>query len=121
MDTALKLLAVIGLVMMNGFFVAAEFALVSARATRIDQLAEEMPGWTGRYHDEQNVGEALEWSKKQHGLEIVSLSADERKAWNAKLEPMVTQWVEEMKGKGLPAEKYVQRARELRDQLANKK
>lgn len=41
MNDALKLLAVLGLVLMNGFFVAAEFALVSARATRIDQLAEE--------------------------------------------------------------------------------
>ncbi len=41
MDTALKLLAVLGLVLMNGFFVAGEFALVSARSTRIDQLAEE--------------------------------------------------------------------------------
>jgi len=40
-DIALKLLAVLGLVLMNGFFVAGEFALVSARSTRIDQLAEE--------------------------------------------------------------------------------
>ncbi|TXG79762.1 MAG: HlyC/CorC family transporter [Thermomicrobiales bacterium] len=41
MDTTVRLLAVLGLVLMNGFFVAAEFALVSARATRINQLAEE--------------------------------------------------------------------------------
>ena len=41
MDVGLKLLAVLGLVLMNGFFVAAEFALVSARATRINQLADE--------------------------------------------------------------------------------
>lgn len=47
MDIALKLLAVVGLVLMNGFFVAAEFALVSARATRIDQLAEE-GNWSAR-------------------------------------------------------------------------
>jgi TRAP-type C4-dicarboxylate transport system substrate-binding protein len=87
----------------------------------IDQLAEEMPAWTGRYHDKQNVGEALEWSKKEHKLEIVSLSPEERKAWDAKLEPMVKQWVGEMKGKELPAEKYVQRARELRDQFAKQK
>ena len=47
MDIALKLLAVLGLVLMNGFFVAAEFALVSARATRINQLAEE-GNWRAR-------------------------------------------------------------------------
>jgi CBS domain containing-hemolysin-like protein len=38
---ALKLLAIVGLIAANGFFVAAEFSLVSIRPTRIDQLAEE--------------------------------------------------------------------------------
>jgi putative hemolysin len=37
----LGLLAVIVLVLMNGFFVAAEFALVSVRKSRIDQLVQE--------------------------------------------------------------------------------
>lgn len=47
MNSALSLLAVVALVLMNGFFVAAEFALVSARATRIDQLAED-GNWSAR-------------------------------------------------------------------------
>ena len=34
MNTTLNLVAVVVLVILNGFFVAAEFALVSARATR---------------------------------------------------------------------------------------
>ncbi|MFN8511779.1 MAG: hemolysin family protein [Thermomicrobiales bacterium] len=34
----LRLLAVVGLVLLNGFFVGAEFALVSVRRTRIEQL-----------------------------------------------------------------------------------
>ncbi|MCS6775502.1 MAG: hemolysin family protein [Chloroherpetonaceae bacterium] len=38
---ALGLLAVAGLVLLNGFFVAAEFALVSVRKTRIEQLVNE--------------------------------------------------------------------------------
>jgi len=37
----LSLLAVLLLVLLNGFFVAAEFALVSVRKTRIEQLANE--------------------------------------------------------------------------------
>ena len=41
MDTILGLLAVVALVAANGFFVAAEFSLVSARRTRIEQLAQE--------------------------------------------------------------------------------
>jgi CBS domain containing-hemolysin-like protein len=40
-DELLKLLAVAGLILLNGVFIAAEFALFSVRATRIDQLAEE--------------------------------------------------------------------------------
>lgn len=40
-STALSLLAVIALVLLNGFFVATEFALVSVRRTRIQHLAAE--------------------------------------------------------------------------------
>ncbi len=39
--TALLLLAVVVLVLLNGFFVAAEFALVRVRRSRVDELAEE--------------------------------------------------------------------------------
>jgi CBS domain containing-hemolysin-like protein len=47
MGSILSLLAVAALVLMNGFFVAAEFALVSVRATRINQLADE-GNWSAR-------------------------------------------------------------------------
>lgn len=40
-STAIQLLIVFALVLLNGFFVAGEFALVSVRRTRIDQLAAE--------------------------------------------------------------------------------
>ncbi|MBN8639873.1 MAG: HlyC/CorC family transporter [Anaerolineae bacterium] len=41
MSTVLGLLGVLALVFMNGFFVAAEFAFVGARKTRIAQMAQE--------------------------------------------------------------------------------
>lgn len=84
----------------------------------IDELGPEMAVWTGQYHDRQNVGGALEWAKKEHKLQIVPLSAQERTAWDAKLKPMEDEWVKEMTAKGLPAAKYLARARELRDQYA---
>ena len=40
MDIFWKILATLGLVALNGFFVAAEFAAVSARASRLEALAE---------------------------------------------------------------------------------
>ena len=39
--TALLLIAVVVLIFVNGFFVAAEFALVRARRARLEELAEE--------------------------------------------------------------------------------
>jgi len=79
-----------------------------------------MAVWTGRYHDNDNVGGALKWAEKQHNLKIVSLAADERARWDAKLKPMEADWIKEMSAKGLPAERYLKRLRELRDQFAKK-
>jgi CBS domain containing-hemolysin-like protein len=43
----IEILLIAGLILVNGFFVAAEFALVKVRATQIDQLAEE-GNWSAR-------------------------------------------------------------------------
>ncbi len=84
----------------------------------IDELGPEMATWTGRYHDKENVARALDWSKKNHQLQVVSLSDDERRRWDARLEPMIARWIDETKAKGLPAEQYLKRLRELRDQFS---
>lgn len=83
----------------------------------IEQLAEEMPTWTGQYHDRENVGAALKWAAAEHKLQIVPLAADERARWDAKLKPMEQEWVAEMTAKGLPAAAYMKRMHELRDQF----
>src|SRR5918996_3677173 len=41
MDLLWKLLAVVGLVLANGFFVAAEFSLVAVRRTKVEELLQE--------------------------------------------------------------------------------
>ncbi len=41
LDVSIRLLAVLALVLANGWFVAAEFAIISVRKTRIDQLLAE--------------------------------------------------------------------------------
>jgi TRAP-type C4-dicarboxylate transport system substrate-binding protein len=83
----------------------------------IDELAEEMPAWTGNYHDNENVGTAMAWAAKDHKLQVVSLAADERARWDGKLKPLEDEWVKEMTGKGLPAAAYLKRLHELRDQF----
>ena len=42
LDIALGIMAILALVFANGFFVAAEFAIVTVRKTRIDQLIIDM-------------------------------------------------------------------------------
>ncbi len=41
LDVSIRLFAVLALVLANGFFVSAEFAIISVRKTRIDQLLAE--------------------------------------------------------------------------------
>lgn len=84
----------------------------------IDELAREMAIWTGQYHDKQNVGEALAWSKKNYNLQIHHLSVSERATWDARLAPMVDSWRQEMKAKGLPADRFLSRLQEIRDKYA---
>jgi TRAP-type C4-dicarboxylate transport system substrate-binding protein len=84
----------------------------------IDELGPEMATWTGRYHDRENVGAALAWAQKQHALKIVPLAPGERPQWDARLKPLAEEWVKEMTAKGLPAAKYLERLRALRDQFA---
>jgi TRAP-type C4-dicarboxylate transport system substrate-binding protein len=87
----------------------------------IEDMGPEMAVWTGQYHDKENVEGALQWAKKEHGLQILPIAADERARWDAKLKPMEEEWVTEMTAKGLPAKKYMARLYELRDQFAKQK
>lgn len=84
----------------------------------IDELSREMALWTGDYHDIKNVEEAMVWAQKEQGVKVASLSAEERAQWDKLLEPMVQQWVAETNGKGLPAQKFLDRLYALRDQFA---
>lgn len=47
MTNAVQLLAALALVLLNGFFVSAEFSLARARVTRLDQLVEQGRGAAG--------------------------------------------------------------------------
>jgi len=72
----------------------------------MDDLATEQAEWTGTYMD-NHVQESIAWSKKEQGVEFISLPAEEKAKWDAKLEFMVQDWIKEAKAKGFPAEEIV--------------
>ncbi|KNZ68333.1 extracellular solute-binding protein [Thermincola ferriacetica] len=85
----------------------------------IDELGPEMARWTGEYHD-NHVQEALKWSAREYGLQVVTLSEEEKAKWDAKLKPLQDKLVKDLKAKGLPAEEYRNRLYELKDKYSRK-
>lgn len=84
----------------------------------IDELAPEMAKWTGEYMD-NHVKEALAWSQKEQGLQVTSISQQEKDIWGSKLGVIQDNYVTELKAKGLPAEQYKKRLYELIKQYSN--
>jgi len=72
----------------------------------MDGLVLEQAEWTGDYMD-NHVKEAIEWSKKTYNVEFITLSKEEKAAWEAKLQFLTDKWVAGAKEKGLPAEAIV--------------
>jgi len=78
----------------------------------MDDLGREQAEWTGKYMDE-HVIKSLEWSKKNHGLQVITLPPEELKKWHDLLEPITKKWIEDAKAKGLPAEQMLADLKEL--------
>lgn len=83
----------------------------------IDELGREMALYAGETMD-KHVKESLEWSIKEHGLQIITLSPQEKEAWDNKLQPLQDKQVADLKAKGMPAEEYKDRLYELIDKYS---
>jgi TRAP-type C4-dicarboxylate transport system substrate-binding protein len=68
-------------------------------------LSEEQMNWTGDYMD-NHVAEAIAFSKEKFQVEFIELSGEQKIEWNKKLEPIISKWIEDNKGK-IPAEQIV--------------
>jgi TRAP-type C4-dicarboxylate transport system substrate-binding protein len=68
----------------------------------MDGLGIEQAFWTGNYMD-KHVNESIEWSKKNHNIEITKLTQKELANWNKLLRPLKDNWITQAKAKGLPA------------------
>jgi hypothetical protein len=53
------------------------------------------------------VIEAMDWSKKTQGVEVITLPPAEKAKWDARLEPIVAKWTKDMTAKGLPAAQII--------------
>jgi CBS domain containing-hemolysin-like protein len=72
LNFTLEILVVIGLVLANGFFVAAEFALVKVRASQLRPLAKK-GGWRVRFAVWANEHLGAILSATQLGVTLASL------------------------------------------------
>src|SRR5947209_4133775 len=82
-----ELLIIAGLVFVNGFFVAAEFALVKVRTSQIDQLAEA-GNWAAKITSRALDRLDAYLSASQLGITVASLALG--KAIETSVEPGVT-------------------------------
>ncbi|MBD8005176.1 TRAP transporter substrate-binding protein [Bacillus norwichensis] len=85
----------------------------------MEELSSEMSEFTGKYLDE-HVQEAMQWSEKEEGLSVVSLTAEEKKKWDELLESMQKEAVEKAEAKGLPAKEYQEKLYELIEKYTEK-
>jgi len=69
-------------------------------------LKEEQSLWTGNYVDEK-VKDAVAWSKDTQNVEFITLSAEEKAKWDAKLGFITDNWIKKANEKGLPAQAII--------------
>ena len=68
----------------------------------MDGMGVEQAFWTGNYMD-KHVNKSIDWSKKNHNIEITKLTQKELANWNRLLRPLKDKWITQAKAKGLPA------------------
>jgi TRAP-type C4-dicarboxylate transport system substrate-binding protein len=80
----------------------------------MDGLGTEQAWWTGNYMD-QHVIKSIAWSKKNHNIEIITLTQKELDRWDRMVKPLIDKWTDEAKAKGLPARTILKDIKVARD------
>ncbi|MBS4024319.1 MAG: TRAP transporter substrate-binding protein [Clostridia bacterium] len=81
----------------------------------IDEVSREMALFAGTYLDDY-VQDVIEWGQKEQGLEVITLSAEERAKWDAIVMPFAEQAAADAEAKGLPGNQFLKRLLELNEQ-----
>lgn len=82
-----------------------------------DDLRKDQAIWTGKYVD-GHAAAALEWSKKEHKVEFIALSPEERAKWMAKVSPLVDAYIKRMEEAKLPGKQIVEDAKKLTEKYS---
>lgn len=85
----------------------------------IDELSVEMTVWASEYLD-SHVKEVMNWASKEHGVQVITLTPEEKAKWDEKLIPLQNKIVGEAEAKGLPGQQFIERLFELREDYINK-
>ncbi|NWH04047.1 TRAP transporter substrate-binding protein [Desulfobacter latus] len=72
----------------------------------MDGMIEEQAAWTGEYMD-RHVSDAIAWSKKEHQVEVITLSPEKKAEWHAPLAPITENWIKTAEEKGLPGDQII--------------
>jgi TRAP-type C4-dicarboxylate transport system substrate-binding protein len=72
----------------------------------MDDMGREQSKWTGEYMD-NHVKESIAWSKKNYRIEIFHFSKEQMKKMHKMEEPMIGNWLNQAKAKGLPAQEIL--------------
>lgn len=83
----------------------------------IDDLSKEQAVWTGKYVDAHAL-EAKAWSKKEHNVEFIELTADQKAKWFAKLQPLVDEYVKNLDAAGLPGKSFLADLKALKEKYS---
>jgi hypothetical protein len=57
---------------------------------------------------DNHVDVSIAWSKKNHNIEIIELSKEEKAKWDGLLAPITEKWINDAKAKGLAGEAIVE-------------
>lgn len=72
----------------------------------MEDLRVEQSEWTGNYMD-NHVKESMAWSVSTQNVEVIKLSAAEKSKLDGMLQEITDKWIQDAKGKGLPAEAII--------------
>jgi TRAP-type transport system periplasmic protein len=72
----------------------------------MDDLRREQSEWTARYVDD-HVTEAVAWSKKKYGHQVLELSAADKAEVQKLMKPIIDDYIKRVTAQGLPAQQIV--------------